>query len=236
MSTISLHETATSALARDLKRASDSVAAESSRTVAPDLLARVPEVSSEALKLSTKLQAAASENDRVILVAGLNEKESASEIAIQLAVGLSEINGQSVLLIDANLRNPMLHKRFGINSQPGLTDVIARTGLLASTVRQVKPTLAVLPAGNSKPDTSIFTSMEFSELLEQQLRPHYRFIILSSAPFIQFVDANLIASRSDGVIITLTSGRHHRTELLDLKNELESLKAKIFGTVLCEAK
>jgi len=237
LATIRIRLTAASPLDRELAGAPDAVGSDSTCVAAPDLLARVPEASSEALRLASKLQASTSEDDRFILVAGFNEKESSSEIAFQLAVGLSEIDGQSVLLVDANLHNPWLHKRFGIEAQPGLTNVLGTSaGLLAGAVRVVNPTLAVLPAGNLKADSSIFTSTGFSDLLEIQLRPRYRFIIFNSAPFIQFVDANLIASRADGVVITLTSGRHHRTELLDLKNELESLKSKIFGTVLCEDK
>jgi Mrp family chromosome partitioning ATPase len=211
------------------------IASDSIRESSPELLSREPEASSEALTLCSKLQASASENDRFILVAGFNEKESSSEIALQIATGLSEINGQSVLLVDANLRDPWLHKRFGIDDQPGLANVLGKAaGQLNGAIRVITPTLAVLPAGVSKPDSSIFISTDFSDLLECQLRPRFRFIIFNSAPFSQFVDASLIASRADGVVITLTSGRHGRTELLNLKNELESLKAKIFGTVLCK--
>jgi Mrp family chromosome partitioning ATPase len=206
------------------------------RVAVPDLLEQEPVASPEALKLSSRLQALVSENDRFILVAGFNEKESSSEIAMQLAAGLSEINGQSVLLVDGNLRNPWLHNRFGIDVQPGLTNVLGKSaGLLTSAIRVITPTLAVLPAGNLRRDSSLFASTDFSDLLECQLRPRFRFIIINSAPFSQFVDASLVASRADGVVITLTSGQHSRSELLDLRNELESLKAKIFGTVLCEA-
>jgi Mrp family chromosome partitioning ATPase len=236
MSTFRLRITTGSALERESESTTRTQVVDAARADVPELLEQEPVASPEALKLSSRLQALASENDRFILVAGFNEKESSAEIAMQLSAGLSEINGQSVLLVDGNLRNPWLHNRFGVDVQPGLTNVLGKNaGLLTSAIRVITPTLAVLPAGNSRPDSSLFASTDFSDLLECQLRPRFRFIILNSAPFSQFVDASLIASRADGVVITLTSGRHSRTELLDLKNELESLKAKIFGTVLCEA-
>ena len=213
----------------------DNIISDSSSTPAPGLASRLPEVSSDVLKLSANLQASVTDSDKFILVAGFNEGESSAEISVQLAVGLSAIDDQSVLLVDANLRNPWLHNRFGIDLQPGLTNVLsASPAIIAGAVRVIKPNLAILSAGTAEAGSSIFTSTAFSELIEIDLNPRYRFIIVNSAPFGQFADANLIASRADGVVITLTSGRHHRTELLDLKNELESMKSKIFGTVLCE--
>jgi Mrp family chromosome partitioning ATPase len=213
----------------------DHAISDTSPTPAPGLSSRLPEVSSEVLKLSANLQASVADNDKFILVAGFNEGESSEEISLQLAAGLSAMDGQSVLLVDANLRNPWLHDRFGIGLQPGLTNVLsASPAITAGAVRVIKPNLAILPAGTTKAGASIFTSTPFSELIELELYPRYRFIIVNSAPFGQFADANLIASRADGVVITLTSGRHHRNELVDLKNELESMKSKIVGTVLCE--
>ena len=215
----------------------DDIVSESVNPPSREIRALLPELTSESLQLSSKLQALASEDDRCVLVAGLNEGESSPAIALELAVGLSAIDGQSVLLVDANLRSPWLHERFDMSPQPGLTNVLgASPAIVAGAVRMVKPNLGLLPVGTAKADSSIFTSTAFSELLEMELRPRFRFIIINSAPFVQYADANLIASRADGVVITLTSGRHHRTELLDLTSELESMRAKIFGTVLCDDK
>lgn len=213
----------------------DSAISDTSPMPAPGLSSRLPEVSSEVLKLSANLQASVTDSDKFILVAGFHEGEPSEEISVQLAAGLSAMDGQSVLLVDANLRNPWLHDRFGIDLQPGLTNVLsASPAITAGAVRVIKPNLAILPAGTANAGASIFTSTAFSQLMELELYPRYRFVIVNSAPFGRFADANLIASRADGVVITLTSGRHHRDELLDLKNELESMRSKIVGTILCE--
>ena len=236
MVTIPLNNMSATALANELERDSERVSSDARLAAGPKVLTKLPEISPEALKLSSKLQATASEDERVILVAGLNANESSSEFAVQLAVGLSEINGQSVLLVDANVRTPSLHKEFGIKAHPGLTNVLDGSSPLDIAARLVKPNLAFLPAGNSNSNSAIFTSAEFSDLFALQLRRQFRFTIVNSAPFTQFVDGNLIAPRADGVVITLTSGRHHRAELLELKNELEALKARIVGVVLCQNK
>jgi Mrp family chromosome partitioning ATPase len=235
MPTVRLRLKSSTSYDSEAKPLPDNIVSESVHPPSERIRAHLPEVSSESLQLSSKLQALASEDDRFILIAGLNEADSSPEIAIQLAVGLSAIDGQSVLLVDANLRSPWLHQRFGFDAQPGLTNVLSTSpAVVAGAVRMVKPNLALLPVGTLRADSSLFTSTAFSELLDLELRPRYRFIIVNSAPFIQYADANLIASRADGVVITLTSGRHHRTELLDLTNELESMKSKVFGTVLCD--
>ncbi len=235
MATISQHTASAESPARERETTSQSVPSDLSLAAAPKLFTALPRILPEVLKISCKLQASSSENDRIILVSGLNGEESSSEFAAQLAAALSETDAQLVTLVDANFRNPSLHRNFGIEQQPGLTDVLNRTAPLDGAVRVVRPTLAVLPVGGSTRDSALLISAEFSFLLERQLRPRSRFIIVTSAPFGQFVDANLIASRVDGVVITMTAGRHRRSELLDLQSELEGLKSKIVGVVLCES-
>jgi Mrp family chromosome partitioning ATPase len=68
----------------------------------------------------------------------------------------------------------------------------------------------------------------------QRLRKEFRFVIVDASPLLQFVDTTLIVPYIDGVVVTVAAGAHRRSEVLEVKHQLERLKTTILGVVLCE--
>jgi Mrp family chromosome partitioning ATPase len=193
-----------------------------------------PEASSEALKICYRLLASMSEVDGTILVTGMGEESSTSRLSVQIAVGLSQVQSEKVLLVDAELPSRALAATFGVKPQPGLSELIAGSSDFASCAREVTPKLFLLPAGAIGIDASQFASTQFAALIERQLRREFRYVIIHSSPFGESAAANLLAVHSDGVVLAIHAGQHHRDELSELKKDLSAIHTKLLGVILVE--
>ena len=193
-----------------------------------------PEASPEVLKICYRLLASMSEIDGTILVTGMGAGTSTSKLAVQMASGLSQVQSERVLLVDGELRGQTLHAILGVKPQPGLSELLSGRADLASSVREITPKLFILPAGALSIDVSQFASTDFAGLITRQLRREFRYVVINSAPFGEGVSANLLAPHSDGVVLAINAGQHHRDELSELKKELVGVNTKILGIVLVE--
>jgi len=194
----------------------------------------LPEASPEVLKMCYRLLAGLSEVDSTILVAGMRTGASTSNLVVQIASALSQVQSQKVLLVDAELGGQMLPAILGIKSQPGLSELLGGRADLATSVQEITPKLFVLPAGSLALDASQFASMEFADLIARNLRREFRYVVIHCASFGDGVSANLLAPHSDGVVLAVSAGKHHRNELAELKKELNGVKTKVLGVVLVE--
>ena len=193
-----------------------------------------PEASPEALKICYRLLASMSEMDGTILVAGMGAEDATSRLAVQLACGLSQVQPEKVVLVDAERGGGSLPEMFGVVPKPGLGELLSQSAILADAVRQITPKLFFLPAGAPGLEASQFASPAFADLIERQLRRDFRYVIISSAPFGERTDVHLLAPHSDGLVLAVYAGQRRRDELVELKNELRATRTKILGVVLVE--
>ncbi|HEY7617909.1 MAG TPA: CpsD/CapB family tyrosine-protein kinase, partial [Terriglobales bacterium] len=190
-------------------------------------------VSDEAIRLAAKLRAAFSQSHHVLQFTGVGAQEGVSHVTSQVACALAQIDQSPVLLLDTNLRSPAVHQAFGTALQPGLSDLLDNRAALADVIHATAvPGLSVLPAGGGQSDSvQLFSSAAWSELV-QTMRERFRFVLMDSAPILQFADSTLLAPRADGVVIVVAAGQRHRAELLEARQLLERLKATVVGVVL----
>jgi capsular exopolysaccharide synthesis family protein len=189
-------------------------------------------VSDEAIRLAAKLRAAFSRSHHVLQFTGVGAQEGVSHVTSQVACALAQIDQSPVLLLDANLRSPAVHQAFGTALQPGLSDLLDNRAALADVIHATAvPGLSVLPAGGQSDSVQLFSSAAWSELV-QTMRERFRFVLMDSAPILQFADSTLLAPRADGVVIVVAAGQRHRAELLEARQLLERLKATVVGVVL----
>ena len=134
-------------------------------------------------------------------------KEGKSLINIVLAKTLSDI-GLKVLLIDADMRKPQIHKRFGLNNILGLSNIILENkNDLKNIVQKIPdfPGLDILTSGRIVPDTTrLLRSDRMKDFIKEIDKEHYDYIIFDPPPILGLSDANLISEYCDGTFLIVS--------------------------------
>ena len=168
-----------------------------------------------------------------ILITSPNENEGKSLTAANLAISLSMEVEHTVLLVDADLRRPTLHKLFGFEPASGLSD-----GLLAGKTLPdilVNPginKLTILPGrGNFSNSAELIGSPAMKQLInEMKHRYSNRYIIFDAPPAIDCPDTLILSQHVDGIILIT---EYNKTTKDHIEKTLSMLKnANILGTVL----
>lgn len=168
------------------------------------------------------------EPPRLISLTSCYRGEGVSTVASNLAVTLSH-HGR-VLLVDANLHHPSLHRIFKVELTPGLAETL-ESGQVAITV--AGHNFDVLAAGQM--NGSLPRMVESPERLADVLKEYkeqYRFVIFDSPAVNESSAAVRLASLVDAVILVVEAERTRRETVLRVKEQLQQVEAKILGVVL----
>jgi non-specific protein-tyrosine kinase len=160
-----------------------------------------------------------------------------------LAASLAS-QGSRVMLIDADLRRPVLHKRFGVARQPGLTDALDGVDITETLCSvQVGPLHAVgevrsftlMPSGNEVPDPMGLVGTEaFARVLDK--RPFFeRFTIIDTPPIDLFSDAIAIAAQCDSAVVVVDLRTSRRGAVSDAVERLRRSGTTLLGLVINRA-
>jgi len=141
-----------------------------------------------------------------ILVTSALPKEGKSFTAANLAQVLVRQPGRRVLLIDADLRGPRLHKMLGTTSSPGLGDYLQGTGDEFSIMQRGSlESLFFVPSGGETSDPAELVSNGRLKLLLQRVEGLFDWIIVDSPPVVPVSDASILAKACDGVLLVVRS-------------------------------
>jgi len=169
---------------------------------------------------------------KLIVVTSPGPGEGKSTTAANLAITLAQ-QGTSTLLVDADLRRPLVHRAFNLVQEPGLTDVLVGTTPLREAIRpNVVPMLDVLPAGALPPNPSELLGSEPMQRLLAAVRGQYETIIFDSPPTLAVTDATVLASEADAVILVVRAGETEEVAAQRAVSQLKRVQAKVAGTVL----
>lgn len=147
------------------------------------------------------------EDGKVFLVTSATTGEGKSTIASNLAITASIYKMKKTLLIDADLRRPVLHKHFGYNRERGLSEILLGSEKLEDCIRVTAlENLSILTSGlhHSNP-TSILDQLTIPEVLAAA-KFYFDLIIIDCAPVIPVSDALSIGRDTDGVIVVIKAG------------------------------
>jgi succinoglycan biosynthesis transport protein ExoP len=185
-----------------------------------------------ALRTSLLLSVAGGE-PQVILLTSAIPSEGKTTVSINLACVLAQRDVR-VLLIDADLRRPTVHHRFGLNGKIGLTSVLTGAATLEKTVQTVPemPNLDVLVSGPVPPfPTEMLSSVTMKELL-LKCRGIYTHIVMDSPPLLSVTDSVVLARDSDAVVLIIRSGKSSKHALRRARDLLVRSGAPITGIAL----
>jgi capsular exopolysaccharide synthesis family protein len=183
-------------------------------------------------KLRTNLQVLAVDNPpRVIVVTSSMPHEGKSTTAINIALALAEAD-HSVVLVDGDMRRPMLAKYLDLVGQVGFSTVLSGAAPLSEALQQTRfPGLTVLTSGAVPPNPSELLGSQSARKLLSELRAKFDYVIVDSTPLLAVTDAAILAAGADGVLIMARFGHTKREQLTHAVSTLASVGAPLLGAV-----
>jgi hypothetical protein len=179
----------------------------------------------EALRTATHLRLALLEGERLVAFTGLDEEDLASDVALGVAAGLSQVAPGKVVLVCAV---PHPDQQNG----PGLAEVLSGERGLGPALSESDPEgLFVLSAGRLPPNPlALFSTPECVGLF-QALGERFRYVVVDAGPVLSPA-AMMLISRCDAVATALAAGSHRRGEVLDIQRELARVRTRNLGIIL----
>jgi capsular exopolysaccharide synthesis family protein len=170
---------------------------------------------------------------RIIMVTSALPQEGKTTTSINTAVVLAQ-KGVRVLLIDADLRRPSIHKTLGMGPHSGLSNVLtgSTTAEQAITRSTILPNLFVLPAGTPPPNPAeLLASAKMRDLLNL-LAEQYDHVVIDTPPSLSVTDAVVLSPRADAVVLVIRSGQTTKQALRRSRDILMQVNAKVVGVLL----
>jgi len=170
---------------------------------------------------------------RVILVTSGQKSEGKTTLITNLAVTIAQ-SGSSVLLIDADLRRPAVHKHFGIDgTSAGLVDFLAGQAELEKIInRTAIENLSVITSGPIPPNPSeLLGSKKMAGVLDL-LSKQFDYIFVDAPPVLPVTDAVVLSRFVDGVVLVVRGQETQTHVAREAVSKLRQVGAKVLGTVL----
>ncbi|MCP5108729.1 MAG: polysaccharide biosynthesis tyrosine autokinase, partial [bacterium] len=170
---------------------------------------------------------------KIITVSSARPSEGKTATAINLAIAFNQL-GKKVLLIDADLRKPRVHKIFRLKNTVGLSSYLVGRAPWTKIVNKTKiPNLSVITSGPTPPNpVELLDSEVMSSLLNKMAEPKFDFIFIDSPPFIDIMDAVLLGKLSDGMVMVSWSGKTNRNVLQKAGEQIQQFDIRLLGVVL----
>jgi tyrosine-protein kinase Etk/Wzc len=169
---------------------------------------------------------------RTLLVTSPGVHEGKTTVVLNLAGVLLETS-RRLLLIDADLRQPALHRALGMPNEHGLADMLQEGETAwAGGFREVAPGLDFLPAG-IKPahPSALLASPQVAHVVELA-RQRADLVLIDSPPVLAVADSLPLTTLVDGVLLVVRAGVTQRSALVQAKQQLDRIGAPLIGIVL----
>jgi len=171
-----------------------------------------------------------------LMVTSTLGEEGKTLTSLNLAINLAKGYDNTVLLVDADLRRPTLHKMLNLKPEVGLIQCLTENiPVSEALIKTGIGKLVVLPAGGSVSNpVELLSSNQMKELVKE-LKNRYpdRYVIFDTPPILPFADAQVLAPIVDGCILVV---RERKAKIKDVKEAINSLHdTNIFGVVYNDA-
>ncbi len=195
----------------------------------------------------------AEKKGKSVLLTSSTLREGKTFSIVNLALSMAQA-GDKVLLIEGDLRKPMVYKTFGIEKEPGLTDFILGNYQWKEVVNTITDfmlgefemedilktpgldNLSILTAGAAPPNPSeILNSPRFNEFINEA-KKEYDMVLIDAPPVLPVADATEMSSKVDGIILVYQVGKIARGILKRAKMVLDNVNANVWGVILNNVK
>ena len=184
------------------------------------------------LRTSVLLSAAGDPPKRILFTSS-QPGDGKTTTSVNTAISLAQL-GSSVLLIDADLRRPSVHRALRVDKNAGLSNFLSSGRVELDDVVQHSrvPKLDVITCGPIPPNPAELVASERMRNLLQEAMQRYDHVIVDSPPLMHVTDPVILSTMVDGVILVVQSGRSTRDIVRRARQELVNVGAKVFGVVL----
>ncbi len=153
--------------------------------------------------------------------------------AINLALSMAQEINRTVLLVDADLRHPSIHRYFGLTAERGLSDYLrGKADLPELLINPGFDKLTILPGGQPLPNSTELLGAPQMESLVSEMKTRYadRFLIFDSSPLLTCADALVFSNFIDSILLVVEVEKSSRREI---KQAMELLQDKpVLGSIL----
>lgn len=178
--------------------------------------------------LRTNLYSLSPENPlKVISITSTQAKEGKTITVCNMAVTLSLDTEKKILLIDADLRRPTVHRIFNISRKPGLSDLLlGKTDIESLIKKPVVGNLYVIPSGTiiSNP-AEILSSAKFQDTINK-LKEKFSYVLFDTPPILNVTDASVLGAHCDGVFLVVKAGVTQKNLIEEALNSLINAQIK----------
>lgn len=169
----------------------------------------------------------------VVLVTSPGRHEGKTLTAANLALTMAQDFQRRICIVDANLRNPQLHRTFGIENTSGLSDVlVGRTPLEEALVFLEDQQISVLPAGASESHPAELLGSTTMRRTLEALRSAFDRIVIDAPAAAPLADVGIVTPLVDSVLLVVRAGLTSRPSIQDAVASIDD--AKLLGIVLNE--
>ena len=170
---------------------------------------------------------------KVMLITSALPQEGKTTTSINTAVVLAQ-KGARVLLIDADLRRPSIHKVFNIKPKVGLSTLLTGSSKVENTITHVPqlPNLFLLPAGPPPPHPAELLGSPLLKQYIEKWRLEYDHVIFDTPPALSVTDSILLSVEMDCVVLVIRSGNTTKAALRRTRELLTQVNARVLGIVV----
>jgi polysaccharide biosynthesis transport protein len=170
---------------------------------------------------------------KVIMVTSARPQEGKTTTSINTAIVLAQ-KGVRVLLVDADLRRPSVHKTLGMGPRSGLSNVLTGSATIQQTITTspILPNLLIMPAGTPPPNPAELLASSNMRDLIMELRQQFDHIVIDTPPTLSVTDAVVLSPRADATILVIRSGQTTKQALRRARDILTQVNAHVAGVLL----
>ena len=169
---------------------------------------------------------------RSILVTSSVPQDGKTMTCVNIAIVLAQ-QGKRILLLDADMRRPNIHRAFGLNGQVGLSNILTGSAKVNDAIQaSVQPNLFVIPAGPVPPHPAELLSSPLMQDLLGKWRDDYDHVIIDSPPVISVTDPVILSVKTDAVLLVIRSGQTTAAHVRRTRDLLQSVNAGLLGVVV----
>ena len=167
-----------------------------------------------------------------LLVTGSLPQEGKTTVSVNIAASFAQ-SGKRVLIVDADLRKPKIHKAFDVQRDVGLTSFIVGEATIDETIQSTRvPGLDAITSGPVPPNPAELLHTRRLEELVEAARARYDVIVFDSPPLGAVTDAAIMASHVDGTIVVARAQVTTKDAFQSSLRQLRDVNARVLGAVL----
>ena len=170
---------------------------------------------------------------KAVLVTSSMLAEGKSIVSAYLALTSARFKNRKTLLMDFDLRRPMIHKLFSVPLENGVSDILAKGIASRNVIKKTSiENLDLLTAGKVMPNPSeLFNGPAIHKIIEE-MKFYYDLILVDSPPLLPVMDPMILLEELDGAVLVIKAGSTQKEIVTRARDLLTSQKDKVVGVVV----